>query len=161
MAQLHSNAPAAEDDSGGSSPFDRARRWDGAGEWWSARALAPLLGYADWTRFEDTLSRARAAIAACGHPACLHVARCAEGLPGGPVPRIDYQLTRYGAYMAVASADPRKPEVAAAQSHFARLLRSTESLPAGPPPPPRADEDALAELLTDIRRGRVVRQPGR
>ncbi|KRV49407.1 hypothetical protein AQ490_20700 [Wenjunlia vitaminophila] len=129
---------------------------DDDGEWWSARELAGLLGYASWDVFEDTLSRARAAVTNCGQAACLHIARRAERLPGGPRPRADYQLTRYGAYMVVMNADPRKPEVAAAQTYFAMRIRAAEAPLAATAAVPE-DDDALVELLARVREGSAVR----
>ncbi len=39
-----------------SSPFDAIRQYDKHGhEYWSARDLQGLLGYAKWQKFEDTI----------------------------------------------------------------------------------------------------------
>jgi hypothetical protein len=40
------------------SPFDKLRRTDADGEWWSARDLMPLLGYPRWSYFHPAVSRA-------------------------------------------------------------------------------------------------------
>ena len=47
----------------GVNPFDQIRQVDPDGvEYWLARDLMPVLGYQQWRRFEDAISRA---IAAC------------------------------------------------------------------------------------------------
>lgn len=116
------------------SPFDAIRhtRDDGT-EYWSARELMPLLGYDQWRRFEDCIERAVAAIANAGLTVQDHVAASGNMVQiGSGAERYvqDHRLTRYGSYMVAQNGDPRKPEVAAAQTYFAIKTREAEVAPA-------------------------------
>lgn len=116
------------------SPFDSIRqvRPDGS-EFWSARDLMPLLGYDQWRRFDDAIDRAKVAIANSGASPDDHLADAGKMvLIGSGAGRYvqDYHLTRYGSYMTAQNSDPRKPEVAAAQTYFAVRTREAETRPA-------------------------------
>lgn len=115
------------------SPFDAIRETDDRGEHWSARRLQPLLGYDQWRRFEDSIERALASIRNAAMDPADHVAASGKMVPigSGAVRYIeDYRLTRYGAYVVAMNGDPRKPEVAAAQTYFA--VRTHEAETAAP-----------------------------
>jgi len=94
-------------------------------ERWSARDLMPLLGYDKWERFEDSVSRAKTAAENSGTDPDQAFSRLREKGTGGRA-REDYLLTRYGAYLTALNGDPRKPEIAAAQSYFAVRTREAE-----------------------------------
>jgi DNA-damage-inducible protein D len=114
-----------------SSPFDSIKRiGDNGQEYWSARDLMPLLGYDKWERFEETIERAMLAIQNTGSSAGGNASRLREA--SGKTVRTDFHLSRFGAYMTAMNGDPRKVEVAAAQSYFAVKTRQAE-LAAEPP----------------------------
>lgn len=108
------------------SPFDSIKRTDDTGEYWSARDLMPLLGYDKWERFEEAIERAMAAITNTGSSADANASRLREA--SGKTTRGDFRLTRFGAYMTAMNGDPRKLEVADAQTYFAVKTREAETL---------------------------------
>lgn len=109
----------------GDSPFDAIRRTDERGEYWSARDLMPLLGYDTWHRFLDVIERATVAAFNAGEDADQGFSRLRENL--STKPRIDYRLTRYACYLVAMNGDPRKDEIARAQSYFAIRTREAEA----------------------------------
>jgi DNA-damage-inducible protein D len=115
------------DQSSDNSPFDAIRRIDEKGqEYWLARELQEILGYATWQKFEDAISRAVTAIDNSGGDSPNHISNI-DNLLSAPVNvRKDYRLSRHGGYMIAMNGDPRKPEIAAAQSYFAVKTEGAE-----------------------------------
>ena len=117
---------------GDSSPFDSIRhvRPDGS-EFWSARELMPLLDYLRWERFADAVDRAKASANAAGLTNVDSEFRRIAQLRGagnlGDQERIDFELSRYAAYLVAMNGDVRKPRIAAAQAYFAVRTREAET----------------------------------
>lgn len=111
----------------GASPFDKIRLVDADGnEYWLARQLQPLLGYTQWRRFEETIERAKLACQNSGVNEKEHFIHL-PGLASGKGRFGDnYQLTRYACYLTAMNGDPRKAEIAAAQTYFAVKTREAE-----------------------------------
>ncbi|QDF20268.1 hypothetical protein SEA_BRAN_33 [Corynebacterium phage Bran] len=113
---------------GGASPFDAIKRTrpDGT-EYWSARDLMPMLGYERWDRVPDVIDRARASAVAAGHDVAA-LFRAASEKSGGR-PRENFELARFACYLVAMNGDPRKHEIAAAQTYFAVRTREAETAP--------------------------------
>ncbi|ATN90850.1 antirepressor [Gordonia phage Lysidious] len=107
------------------SPFDAIRRVSDAGrEYWSARDLQPLMGYSRWEDFAKIIRRAESSASNSGHTGGFSVIT-EEGTGGRP--RINYQLSRFAAYLVAMNGDPNMSEVAAAQAYFAVRTREAET----------------------------------
>ncbi|OYD88121.1 hypothetical protein CDG77_25385 [Nostoc sp. 'Peltigera membranacea cyanobiont' 213] len=108
-----------------SSPFNTIRHLDDNGnEHWLARELMELLGYKKWERFVDTIDRAKIGCQNTGVSVQNHFTDA--GLYTRGVPN-DYHLSRYACYLVAMNGDPRKPEIAAAQSYFAVKTHEAET----------------------------------
>jgi DNA-damage-inducible protein D len=98
-------------------------------EYWRARDLQPLLGYAQWRRFEQAVERAMTSCDASGNQAAHHFAGAGKPITGGKgaVQVVDdYHLSRFACYLIAQNGDPRKPEIAHAQQYFAIQTRRQE-----------------------------------
>lgn len=113
----------------GDSPFDAIRRvrLDGT-EFWSARELMPLMGYARWENFTSPLNRAIRTAENQGMDTTALFLRSQEKTAGRP--REDFELSRYAAYLVAMNGDPNIPQVAEAQHYFAVQTRAAETRPA-------------------------------
>lgn len=117
------------------SPFDTIRqvRADGS-EFWSARDLAPVMGYSAWRNFLVPIERAMKAAENQGHEVAKAFAESRNRVPAGvgSTEKQDFELSRFAAYLVAMNGDPNKPEVAAAQAYFAIQTRVAETAPATP-----------------------------
>jgi len=98
-------------------------------EYWSARALQPVLGYSQWRRFEQALERAITSCKESGNPPDHHFANAGKMIElgkGGQRDVDDYQLSRFACYLIAQNGDPRKAEIANAQKYFAIQTRRQE-----------------------------------
>lgn len=111
------------------SPFDVIKNTnpETGTEYWTARDLMPLMGYARWEDFLKVTRRAAASARNSGQQEGF--SEIAEKVPNGR-PRRDVHLTRFAAYLVAMNGDPNKPEVAAAQAYFAIKTREAETTPA-------------------------------
>lgn len=100
------------------SPFDSIRKYRADGsEFWSARELMKLLGYAKWDRFTDAIDRARVSCGLTGNSWNNNASPLREA--SGKTERENFELSRIACYLIALNGDPRKEEIAYAQVYFA------------------------------------------
>ena len=102
---------------------------DGSVEYWYARELMECLGYATWRRFKEAVERAKESCEGAGIEVSDHFAGVGKmiDLPKGARREVDdIMLTRYACYLIAQNGDPRKEEIAFAQSYFAVQTRKQE-----------------------------------
>ncbi len=98
-------------------------------EYWLARDLQFLLGYAKWDNFLNVLTKAKTACDVSGHDVRDHFADVGKmvDLGSGAQREIDdVMLTRFACYLVAQNGDPAKTEVAFAQAYFALQTRRAE-----------------------------------
>ncbi len=106
-----------------SSFEEMVRRFsDSDTEFWCARDLQMLLGYAQWKNFEKVIDRAITACQNAGYDARDHFAGISKKveLGSGATRQIDdIAITRYACYLIAQNGDPAKEQIAFAQTYFA------------------------------------------
>lgn len=99
-------------------------------EFWLARDLQHLLGYAEWRNFSSSaISKAKTACEISGHRVSDHfvdVNKMVDLGSGSQREVDDIMLTRYACYLIAQNGDSRKQEIAFAQTYFALQTRRAE-----------------------------------
>lgn len=106
-----------------------AQQTDGGVEYWLARDLQHLLGYAEWRNFGTVVSKAKVACEVSGHPVSDHfvdVNKMVDLGSGSQREVDDLMLTRYACYLIAQNGDSKKQQIAFAQTYFAVQTRRAE-----------------------------------
>ena len=107
-----------------------AQQTDSGVEYWLARDMQHLLGYAEWRNFNSTVvSKAKTACEVSGHAVSDHfvdVNKMVDLGSGSQREVDDLMLTRLACYLIAQNGDPRKEAIAFAQTYFAYQTRRAE-----------------------------------
>jgi len=107
---------------------DCAQKADGV-EFWLARDLQKLLEYDEWRNFIKVIEKAKIACANSGQKVPDHFVEVNKKVKIGSETERDiedYILSRYACYLIAQNGDPRKDQIAFAQSYFAIQTRKQE-----------------------------------
>lgn len=99
-------------------------------EYWSARDLMRHLGYSRWENFENAISRAKTSCKSAKQAVSDHFRGVTKTIPmpkGASKKIEDIELSRYACYLIAQNGDPRKEEIALAQTYFAVQTRKQET----------------------------------
>jgi DNA-damage-inducible protein D len=100
-------------------------------EYWLARELQLLLGYSDWRNFLNAVEKAKESCKTTGEAVLDHfvdVTKMVKIGSGAERKQDDIMLTRYACYLIAQNGDPKKEQIAFAQSYFAIQTRKQELL---------------------------------
>lgn len=109
--------------------LDEIKRTEQDLDYWSARELMPYLGYSTWRMFNHALDRAKESCKKSDQSVKNHFVGAGKMVStgSGAVRQVkDYLLTRYACYLVAQNGDPRKVEIAQAQTYFAIQTRKQE-----------------------------------
>jgi DNA-damage-inducible protein D len=109
---------------------ESAYQQDGV-EYWLARELQVLLGYAEWRNFLNAVDKAKESCKTTGEAVSDHFVDVNKtiAMPKTAEKEVpDIMLTRYACYLIAQNGDPKKEQIAFAQSYFAIQTRKQELL---------------------------------
>ncbi len=109
--------------------FEQIRKEIEGVEFWSARELQEILGYARWENFYKSIQKAFESCKNSSEDAYNHFREVTKMVEIGSKTKRelkDYALTRYACYLVAQNGDPTKDEIAFAQSYFAIQTRKQE-----------------------------------
>jgi DNA-damage-inducible protein D len=114
-----------------SKTFEEAAYEQDGVEYWLARELQELLGYSEWRNFLKTVDKAKESCKNTSESVTDHfvdVNKMVSIGSGAERKQEDIMLTRYACYLIAQNGDPKKEQIAFAQSYFAIQTRKHELL---------------------------------
>ena len=110
--------------------FEALKHTDDHGvEFWTARELMGVLGYMYWQNFEDVVKKAQITCMKSGQNVQNHFSDVTKMVIIGSstARRVkDWKIDRYACYLIAQNGDPKKPQIARAQTYFAIQTRKQE-----------------------------------
>ena len=98
-------------------------------DYWLAREILAVLGYARWENFQEAIRRAMSACEGVGANPATHFRETTKMVEvgSGAMRRVpDFFLSRTACYLIAMNGEPSKPEIAAAQAYFTVQTRRME-----------------------------------
>lgn len=115
---------------GPNKKFESIKKIDENGiEYWTARELLPLFGYATWQAFDELVIRAAKAALNSGQIVENHFSQLTKMVDIGSGSKRavkDWKLDRYACYLVAQNGDSKIPQIAIAQTYFAIQTRKQE-----------------------------------
>ncbi len=111
--------------------FEEAAYQEDGVEYWLARELQTLLEYTEWRNFLQVIDKAKVTCKTSGQEVGHHfvdINKMITLAKGASRDIDDLMLTRYACYLIAQNGDPRKEQIAFAQSYFAIQTRKQEIL---------------------------------
>lgn len=111
--------------------FEESAYIENGVEYWMARDIQRLLDYTQWRNFLQVVDKAKTSCLKAGQSVSDHFADVSKMVPigsGSERQVDDMMLTRYACYLIAQNGDPRKEQIAFAQSYFAIQTRKQELL---------------------------------
>ncbi len=115
---------------GPSKDFESIKKLDENGvEYWTARELFPMFGYATWQAFNEVIERAVLVAVSSGQKVDYHFSQSTKMVDVGSGAKRtikDWKLDRFACYLIAQNGDSRIPQIALAQTYFAVQTRKQE-----------------------------------
>jgi DNA-damage-inducible protein D len=111
--------------------FEESAYTQNSVEYWMARDIQKLLDYTEWRNFLLVVDKAKIACMKSGQNISDHFVDVNKTIPmpkGAEKDIQDIMLTRFACYLIAQNGDPRKEQIAFAQSYFAIQTRKQELL---------------------------------
>lgn len=108
---------------------DHSHSMENGVEFWFARDLQHLHGYAEWRNFQKVIIKAKVACETSENMVSDHFVDVNKtiDMPKGASKEIDdMMLTRFACYLIAQNGDPKKEPIAFAQNYFAVQTRKSE-----------------------------------
>jgi hypothetical protein len=111
------------------SPFDSIQHFDDKGvEFWKARELMKVLGYKTWQKFEDAIDRAVLSCENSGGLKASHFSFLPGSVKSLGRSADDWKLSKNACRLIAMNGDPRKIEIASAQTYFSAKVEEAEAV---------------------------------